>query len=60
MAPSNTEQSGNNGGVLSIYMTFMSRYFSPLGHVLCGASPGDYFTLQGEMLYLPPGPATQL
>ncbi|KIM38944.1 hypothetical protein M413DRAFT_19935 [Hebeloma cylindrosporum] len=23
--------------------------------ILCGAKPGDYFTLQGEMLYLPPG-----
>ena len=22
--------------------------------ILCGAKPGDYFTLQGEMLYLPP------
>jgi hypothetical protein len=22
---------------------------------LCGAKPGDYFTLQGEILYLPPG-----
>lgn len=22
---------------------------------LCGAKLGDYFTLQGEMLYLPPG-----
>ncbi len=22
---------------------------------ICGAKPGDYFTLQGEMLYLPPG-----
>ena len=21
----------------------------------CGAAPGDYFELQGEMLYLPPG-----
>jgi len=33
----------------------------PSGHentpprLLCGAHIGDYFTLQGEMLYLPPG-----
>ncbi|KAN0127339.1 hypothetical protein V8E53_014863, partial [Lactarius tabidus] len=27
----------------------------PGARVLCRASPGDYFTLQGEMLYLPPG-----
>ena len=25
------------------------------GAVYCGAKPGDYFELQGEMLYLPPG-----
>jgi uncharacterized repeat protein (TIGR04076 family) len=25
------------------------------GPVYCGAKPGDYFELQGEMLYLPPG-----
>lgn len=25
------------------------------GAVYCGARPGDYFELQGEMLYLPPG-----
>ena len=23
--------------------------------ILCGARPGDYFILQGEMLHLPPG-----
>jgi uncharacterized repeat protein (TIGR04076 family) len=23
--------------------------------IYCGAAPGDHFTLQGEMLYLPPG-----
>ena len=23
--------------------------------ILCGAKPGDHFTLQGEMLHLPPG-----
>ncbi|KAH9894502.1 hypothetical protein F4778DRAFT_277651 [Xylariomycetidae sp. FL2044] len=22
--------------------------------ILCGAKPGDYFTLEGEMVYLPP------
>ncbi|MBR0554378.1 TIGR04076 family protein [Ciceribacter sp. L1K23] len=26
-----------------------------VGAVYCGAKPGDYFELQGEMLYLPPG-----
>ncbi|KAI0084829.1 hypothetical protein BDY19DRAFT_987369 [Irpex rosettiformis] len=27
----------------------------PGARILCGAKPGDYFTLQGEMLHLPPG-----
>ncbi|KDQ53383.1 hypothetical protein JAAARDRAFT_137369 [Jaapia argillacea MUCL 33604] len=27
----------------------------PGERILCGAKPGDYFTLEGEMLYLPPG-----
>lgn len=27
----------------------------PGERILCGAQEGDYFTLEGEMLYLPPG-----
>jgi uncharacterized repeat protein (TIGR04076 family) len=27
----------------------------PGERILCGAKEGDYFTLEGEMLYLPPG-----
>lgn len=27
----------------------------PGAHLLCGAKPGDWFELRGEMLYLPPG-----
>ncbi|KAI0549619.1 hypothetical protein F4679DRAFT_545931 [Xylaria curta] len=27
----------------------------PGERILCGAREGDYFTLQGEMMYLPPG-----
>jgi len=27
----------------------------PGAHILCGAKPGDWFELRGEMLYLPPG-----
>lgn len=23
--------------------------------ILCGAKKGDYFTLEGEMMYMPPG-----
>ena len=28
---------------------------APPGRIYCGAKPGDYFELQGEMLRLPPG-----
>lgn len=27
----------------------------PGERIMCGAKEGDYFTLQGEMMYLPPG-----
>jgi len=27
----------------------------PGTRILCGAKPGDHFTLEGEMLHLPPG-----
>ncbi len=27
----------------------------PGQRIMCGAKEGDYFTLEGEMLYLPPG-----
>lgn len=27
----------------------------PGARIYCGAKPGDYFELRGEMLYLPPG-----
>jgi uncharacterized repeat protein (TIGR04076 family) len=27
----------------------------PGGKIYCGAKPGDYFELRGEMLFLPPG-----
>ena len=27
----------------------------PGGAIYCGAKPGDYFDLHGEMLHLPPG-----
>jgi uncharacterized repeat protein (TIGR04076 family) len=27
----------------------------PGKRIMCGAQEGDYFTLKGEMMYLPPG-----
>lgn len=32
----------------------------PGKRILCGAKPGDYFTLHGEMLHLPPGQGISL
>jgi hypothetical protein len=32
----------------------------PGKRIMCGAKAGDYFMLQGEMLYLPPGQGISL
>ena len=32
----------------------------PGERILCGAKDGDYFTLQGEMMFLPPGQGVSL
>jgi hypothetical protein len=32
----------------------------PGKRIMCGAKEGDYFMLQGEMLYLPPGQGISL
>jgi len=56
MAPSYTEQSGEEeDGNFDLYDLRVEVVCPPGARILCGASPGDYFTLQGEMLYLPPG-----
>ncbi|KAH9038230.1 hypothetical protein EDB85DRAFT_528629 [Lactarius pseudohatsudake] len=56
MASSYTEQPGDGeDGTFDLYDLRVEVVCSPEARILCGASPGDYFTLQGEMLYLPPG-----
>jgi uncharacterized repeat protein (TIGR04076 family) len=56
MATSSTEQPGNDeDGAFDLYDLRVEVVCPPGTRILCGASPGDYFTLQGEMLYLPPG-----
>ncbi|KAF8262534.1 hypothetical protein EI94DRAFT_1743305 [Lactarius quietus] len=56
MASSCTEQPSNNEyGTFDLYDLRVEVVCPPDARILCGASPGDYFTLQGEMLYLPPG-----
>ena len=56
MASSSTEQHGDEEhGTFDLYDLRVEVVCPPGSRILCGASPGDYFTLQGEMLYLPPG-----
>ncbi|KAI9429044.1 hypothetical protein H4582DRAFT_1828027 [Lactarius indigo] len=56
MAPSHTEQpSDEEDGTFDIYDLRVEVVCPPGKRILCGASPGDYFTLQGELLHLPPG-----
>ncbi|KAH9045035.1 hypothetical protein EDB84DRAFT_1587146 [Lactarius hengduanensis] len=56
MASSYTEQPGDGeDGTFDLYDLRVEVVCSPGARILCGASPGDYFTLQGEMLYLPSG-----
>ncbi|KAH7885819.1 hypothetical protein F5I97DRAFT_1809448 [Phlebopus sp. FC_14] len=42
-------------GSFQLYDLRVEVICPPNERVLCGAKNGDHFTLQGEMLYLPPG-----
>ena len=56
MTSSTAEQPGNDeDGSFDLYDLRVEVVCPPGARILCGASAGDYFTLQGEMLYLPPG-----
>lgn len=56
MAPNHTEHPGDEGdGYFDLFDLRIEVVCPPGARILCGASPGDYITLQGEMLYLPPG-----
>jgi hypothetical protein len=39
----------------SLYNLKVEVMCPPDKRILCGAKVGDFFTLEGEMLYLPPG-----
>lgn len=55
---SNTTGSRNDDGggsdTFELYDLRVEVVCPPGQRILCGAKDGDYFTLQGEMLYLPP------
>ena len=56
MASSYAEQPSNDeDGTFDLYDLRVEVVCPPGARILCGASAGDYFTLQGELLYLPPG-----
>ncbi|KAH9080232.1 hypothetical protein EDB83DRAFT_2215060 [Lactarius deliciosus] len=56
MASSYTERpSDGEDGTFDLYDLRVEVVCPPGARILCGAFPGDYFTLQGELLYLPPG-----
>lgn len=41
--------------VFALYDLRVEAICPPGRRILCGAKDGDYFTLEGEMMYLPPG-----
>ncbi|KAH7340812.1 hypothetical protein B0J17DRAFT_335084 [Rhizoctonia solani] len=41
-------------GSFELYDLKVEVVCPPGARIMCGAKPGDYFTLEGEMLYLPP------
>jgi hypothetical protein len=41
-------------GTFELYDLKVEVVCPPGTRIMCGAKPGDYFTLEGEMLYLPP------
>jgi len=42
-------------GAFDLYDLKVEVVAPPGARIWCGARPGDHFTLQGEMLHLPPG-----
>lgn len=42
-------------GAFELYDLLVEVVAPPGARIWCGAKPGDHFTLQGEMLQLPPG-----
>jgi uncharacterized repeat protein (TIGR04076 family) len=46
---------GSQADVFELYDLKVEVVVPPGARIWCGAKPGDHFTLQGEMLQLPPG-----
>jgi len=50
--PQNTDEADDDS--FQLYDLRVDIICPPNTRILCGAKPGDHFTLQGEMMYLPP------
>jgi len=55
MSTPDTAGPGQGGAAFELYDLRVEVIVPPGERVLCGARPGDWFELRGEMLYLPPG-----
>ena len=53
-APEEPIQSAD-GAKFQLYDLKVEVVCPPNEKIICGAKPGDHFTLEGEMLRLPPG-----
>jgi len=51
----NSDAAKNIDDSFQLYDLRVEVICPPGARILCGAKPGDFFTLQGEMLHLPPG-----
>jgi len=51
----NTRDGKEHSPFFELYDLKVEVIAPPGAQILCGARPGDWFELRGEMLYLPPG-----
>jgi uncharacterized repeat protein (TIGR04076 family) len=55
MSNAESKDSRERSPFFELYDLKVEVIVPPGAQVLCGARPGDWFELRGEMLYLPPG-----
>jgi len=55
MATSSSEETPIVNDIFELYDLRVEVVVPNDQRIMCGAKAGDYFTLQGEMLYLPEG-----
>lgn len=54
-SPTSTGEQTNDTDSFSLYDLRIEVICPPGKRIMCGAKPGDHFTLQGEMLRMPEG-----